>query len=187
MNTFGDTGGDAFEWVKPRWTKLEFELRAGETVVATLAWSGGSRAVGTWADAQDDQYRFSREGWLRPRILVRRARTDAATATGDPDEPIAMFAYRGGALSFPDGRAFVWKKPKRLTTERVWVDRAATEIVRYRPARWHSTAAVTLQPAAAGLPELPLLILLGQYLVVLAAQDAVAASTAGTVAVIASS
>ncbi len=67
------------------------------------------------------------------------------------------------------------------------MDSAATALVRFRPAAWHPTAAVTIQPEAATLPELPLLVLLGQYLVVLASQDAAAASTAGTVAVIASS
>jgi len=184
MDALRDAIGSELQWVKPRWTKLQFELRAGETVVATLAWARGSRAVGEWVEGQ---YLFSREGWLRPRILVRSARTEATAAAGAPDEPIATFAYRGGALTFPDGRAFLWKKPKRLTTERVWVDSAATVLVRVRPARWGATAAVTIQPEAAGLPELPLLVLLGQYLVVLAAQDAAAASAAGTVAVIASS
>lgn len=181
MHALRDVSSDELEWVKPRWTKLQFELRAGETMVATLAWVRGSRAVGEWADGQ---YRFSREGWFRPRILVRGAATEAMDAH---EEPIATFAYRGGTLSFPDGRAFVWKKPKKLTTERVWVDSAATVLVRVRPTAWHPTAAVTIQPEAAALPELPLLVLLGQYLIVLASQDAAAASAAGTVAVIASS
>ncbi len=181
MQALRDVIGRELEWVKPKWTKLQFELRAGETVVATLAWAHGSSAVGEWAEGQ---YRFSRAGWFRPRILVRGAAPDATDAS---EEPIATFAYRVGTLTFPDGRTFLWKKPKKLTTERIWVDSAATALVRVRPARWHAAAAVTIQPEAAGLPELPLLVLLGQYLIVLAAQDAAAASAAGTVAVIASS
>jgi hypothetical protein len=164
-------------WVKPKWSRLQFELRAGETVVATLAWTRGSRALAQWGESQ---YRFSRQGWLRPRILIRTA------DSGDTDEPLATFAPRGGVLTFPDGRVFIWKKPKRLTSERVWVDSASTMLVRFRPAR-RSTVAVTTQPESARQPELPLLILLGQYLIVLSAQDAEAASAAATVAVIASS
>jgi hypothetical protein len=173
------TGGQNAEllWVKPKWSRLRFELRAGDEVVATLEWTRGSRALARWGDFQ---YQFSRQGWLRPRILVRSA---AAT---DAAEPIATFLPRGGTLTLPDGRPFVWKKPKRLTREQIWVDDAATELVRFHPAK-RSTVEVTVQPEAAQQPELPLLILLGQCLIVLAGQDAEAASAAGIAAVIASS
>jgi hypothetical protein len=101
MHALGDINGEELRWIKPARLKLRFELRAGETVVATLGWTGSYRAVAQWADAQ---YRFSREGWFRPRVVVRGA---SANAT---DEPVAVFAYRGGALTFPDGRAFVWEE-----------------------------------------------------------------------------
>jgi hypothetical protein len=173
MRALQDIGGEELQWVKPKWTRPEFELRAGDAVVATLRWTGGSRAEGTWAGGQ---YRFSREGWFRPRILVRRA------APEDTGEPLATFAYRGAILSLPDGRSFRWAKPKRWTAERVWLDGAATELIRFRPQR--AGAVVTMQPRAATLPELAMLLLLGQYLFGLAAQDAVAATSASIVPVI---
>jgi len=46
-------------WAKPTWSRFFYELRAGDRVVATLAWTGGSRAVAECAGAR---YRFSREG-----------------------------------------------------------------------------------------------------------------------------
>ncbi|HEX9414562.1 MAG TPA: hypothetical protein VF916_13735 [Ktedonobacterales bacterium] len=46
---------------------------------------------------------------------------------------------------------------------------------------------MTSQPTAASQPELPLLILLGQYLMVLASQDAEAAASAAVTAAIISS
>jgi hypothetical protein len=46
---------------------------------------------------------------------------------------------------------------------------------------------VTMPPETSPQPDLPLLVLLGQYLIALSSQDAETAAMAGTVAVIASS
>lgn len=173
MRALQDIVGEEVQWVKPKWARPEFELRAGDAVVAMLRWTGGSRAEGTWAGGQ---YRFSREGWFQPRILVRRA------APEDTGEPLATFAYRGAILSLPDGHSFRWRKPKRWTAERVWLDSTANELIRFCPRR--AGTVVTMQPGAAMLPELAMLLLLGQYLLVLATQDAVAATSASIVPVI---
>ena len=180
MRDLNDVMSEALQWVRPKRSKRAFELRAGEAVVATLVWTRGSSALAQWAQGQ---YRFSRQGWLRQRILVHGASSTTPVAT---DEPLATFAQRAGALTFPDGRAFLWRKPQRWTSERVWVDSNATALVRFRSVG-HAAVAVICQPEAVSLPELPLLLLLGQYLLVLASQDAEAASTAAVVAVIASS
>jgi hypothetical protein len=190
MRALHEVSGDELLWVKLKGLRPQFELHAGETIVATLAWTKGSRAVGQWAGGQ---YHFSRDGWLRPRVLVWSASgSDSGAASGvasqpEREEPMATFTYRNGTLTFPDGRTSTWKKPKRWTNERIWVDSIAAELARFHPAGWRSPVAVTIQPAAAALPELPLLLLLGEYLIVTAARDAEAATTAATVAVIASS
>jgi hypothetical protein len=164
-------------WVKPTWSKLQFELRAGDSGVATLDWIRGSRALAQWGDSR---YQFSRQGWIRPHIFVHRAPIEGA------NEPLAIMNYRSGALAFADGRTFAWKKPRRFTRVRIWEDSAGTELVRFRPAR-RSLVTVTAQPEALRQPELPLLILLGQYLIVLAGRDAEAASAGVSAAVVASS
>ena len=166
--------GQELHWIRPQRLRLAFELHAGESVLATLDWDGRVRAVGTWAEGQ---YRVGREGWLQPRTLVYDT---GSTGSG---EPAAIFTHRGGTLNFSPNRAFLWKKPKEWTTERVWQDAAATVLVRCRPARWRVPSAVTVQPEAAGMPEVPLLVLLSQFLLVLAEQDAAMASTAAIVPV----
>jgi hypothetical protein len=173
-HSFAADLGRELLWVKPKWTRRQFALRSGDTILATLTWTRGSSALAQWGASQ---YRFSRQGWLRPRVLIRDASAD------DTSEPLATFTQRGGALTFPDGRIFVWKKPKRLTNERIWADAAGTELVRFRAVR-RSTVTVTTPPESAQQLELPVLILLGQYLLVLAAQDeeAVAATTAAVIA-----
>jgi hypothetical protein len=180
-NTYGQVqDGAELIWVKPKRSKGQFELRAGDTIVATLVWDRGTRAVAQWGERR---YHMSRRGWLRPRVLVSTADSGERGVEDGADTPVAMFAQHGGLLSFPDGRVFFWKKPKWLTRERIWVDSAAAELVHVHPAR-RATVVVTAQPEAARLPELPLLILLGQYLIVLASQDAEAAGTAAATAAI---
>ena len=197
MRTLNDISGVELRWAKPKRSKLQFELRAGQTpdedtgepALATMSWTRGSQAIGQWAGGE---YRFSREGWLRPRALVRAATSPAtdtvadAAAANTADEPIATFAQHGGALTFPDGRTVLWKKPKRLANDRLWVDSAGTVLVSFHAGNWRTPVAVTSQFDATALPELPLLLLLGQYLLVLSSQDDEAAITASVAAVIAS-
>ena len=175
MELSSDFTARALQWSRPRRLKRAFELRAGDTVLATLTWTRGSRALAQWGASQ---YQFSRQGWLRPRVLVRDANAPESA------EPLATYTQRGGTLTFPDGRELLWQKPKRLTNERVWKDAAETELVCFRPGR--RATDVVIATAASASPELPLLVLLGQYMLVLAAQDAEAAVAATTAAVIAS-
>ena len=168
--------GQELQWIRPQRLRLAFELHAGEVELATLDWAGRARALGTWAGGQ---YRIGREGWFRPRTLIYEA---GSTSSG---EPIAVFTHRGGTLNFSNSRTFVWKKPKGWTTERVWQDAAAIVLVRCRPARWRVPSTVIIQPEAAHQSELPLLVLLGQFLMVLAEEDAAVANTAAIVPVIA--
>jgi hypothetical protein len=179
MSTHCDDQGAGLVWTRPKESKRQFELQvADNTILATRTWGRGAHAQAQWGEIH---YQFSRQGWFRPRIMVHAA--DSAEA----GTPIATFAQHGGVLRFPGDRAFFWKKPQWLTSERLWVDSAATELVRFHPAR-HTTAAVTTPPGATHRPELPLLILLGQYLILLAAKDAEAAGTAAaTAAIIAAS
>jgi hypothetical protein len=163
--------GTTFEWVKPKWSRLQFELRAGDIVLATLDWARGRQALGRWGEAT---YRFSRKGWLRQRVLIWSAEAR------DADAPLASFEARHGTLTLPNGRAVLWRRPRRLTHEHIWVDDAATELARFRPERRRTV--VSTPVAADRHPDLPLLILLGQYLIVSAAQDAEAATTAAVVA-----
>jgi hypothetical protein len=171
-------------WIKPKWSRREYELRAGDAVLGTLVWKRGSQALAEWGDSW---YRFDRKGWLNPHITVH------GDASGQQaSEPLATFSPRGGILTIFEGRTFVWKKAQRTSTgrrwtgEHVWIDASGTELVRFRPVK-HASVEVIMPPETSPQPELPLLTLVGQYLIALSSQDAEAAAMAGTVAVIASS
>jgi len=168
-------------WVRPKWSKRDYELRRGQTVVASLRWARGTHAVARWDDGP--QYEFGRTGWLRQRIVIDELGAAAQVADG---EPLATFLPHGGMLRLRDGRTYLWRGVRRLSRERLWTDGSTVELVRFRPTK-RAGVVVSSQSAAAALPELPLLLALGQYLIALAGQDAEAASTAALVAVIASS
>lgn len=168
MLTIPDSLATELVWVKPRWWKLQFELRTGDSVIATLDWARGASAEGRWGDGPG--YRFQRVGWWRQRVDVYTA--------GAPDIPLATFEQRSGALTLANGRVFHWRSPGKLTSERIWVDEAGTELVRCRPSSWRRPGSVVVLAAARDLPEAPILVLLGQFLHVAAAQDTEAASVA---------
>src|SRR5215469_14604738 len=130
-------------WVKPRWSRREFELRSSDAVLGTLVWKRGSRAL---AELGESRYIFERKGWLNPHITVQRD-----SSSPEMNEPLATFSPHGGILSVSDGRRFAWKKPqsssagRRWTREHVWQDEPGAELVRFRPAK-HSSVEVTLPP-----------------------------------------
>ncbi|HEX9036822.1 MAG TPA: hypothetical protein VF808_07505 [Ktedonobacterales bacterium] len=162
--------GEALQWVKPRWTKPDYELRAGDVVIARLIWPRNSPPCGEWASGR---YFFERTGWLRRRIVVH----DASAA--DASAPVATLTRGDGALAYPDGRAYRWVKPQWWSAQRVWRDGADREIVRFAP--HGSSSTVTAQPEADYLPDTPLLLTLGQYLLIIAAREARAAAAAAAI------
>lgn len=169
MDTVNDQRPAEMTWVQSKQIKRGYELRSQETTVATLTLTGRSQATGEWAE---QRYHFSRVGWFRRRVEARAG--DEAIG-----EPLATFAQNRGALSFPDGRVLAWRKPRRWTNERAWVDAAGEVLIRFQPSR--RATDVTFGQAAAALPDAALLILLGQFILVLEAADTQAAITAATV------
>ena len=173
MRSLYEVSGEELRWVKPKWLKRRYELRAGEEVVATLVRSGGSGAIGEWSEGR---YYFSQKGWFNQRVLVGDG------AVPDVVTPLATFTRRGGILTLADGRTLFWMKPSFWKSTRVWSDGAAT-LAEFDPASGYASPRVTITEEGARLGELPLLLLLGQYLIVRAREAADAANVAATTVV----
>jgi hypothetical protein len=171
MQALHEVIGQELRWIQPNRRKLQFELRANDSVVATLEWVRGSGFIGQCVGGR---YRFMRKGWFPPRILVWDAPTGAADATNAPEATaIATFTRSGGILS-GDGQTFLWKKPAMWTSEWIWVDGSEVEAIRFHQHKGYLTGAVARHSPAATLPELALLLLLGQCLITFGALDAAA-------------
>jgi len=173
MRSLEDIGGEELRWVKPKWLKRQYDLRAGEEVVATLTMSGGSKAIGEWSGWR---YYFSQKGWFNQRILVGDG------AAPDVVTPLATLTRRGGILTLADGHTLFWRKPSVWKSRRVWSDGAAT-LTEFDPASGYASPRVTITEEGARLAELPLLLLLGEYLIVRAREEADVANVAATTVV----
>ena len=154
--------GQELLWVKPKVLRTRYELHAGEQVIAALQVQGRS-ATG---EANGATYIFKRQGFFKQHILIEQGTDADALNAGD-------YAVHGGGgvLMLPDGRTLHHDKARILSNERVWKDAADSPLISIHPASWSGKVKVIIEPAGATLPELALVVLLAQYLTVIAQQD----------------
>jgi hypothetical protein len=156
-------------WSQPRAFKMEYELRAGEELAATLRFR---TMVGTMAtgESADGCWTFKRVGFWHPRVTIRAR---------DSEQEIAVFRNNtwqsGGTLELPDGRHL-------QASTNFWATRFAftgpgdEPLVEFTTGMIRPSATVTVRPSAARLTELPWIVMLGWYLVVMMQSDATAAT-----------
>lgn len=172
MRHIAQMAGSELEWVQPRALKMEYELRSGDEVVATLRFRSSWGSFAT-AESADGCWTFKRVGFWQTRATVRPCGSE---------EEIAGFRQGtwsfGGTLELPDGR-------KYLASTNFWATRyeiqseSGEALIRYRT---HGVlrlgAHMEILPPAAGLPELPWMAMLGWYLAVMMHNDSAAAAAA---------
>jgi hypothetical protein len=154
--------GRRLRWTQPHVFRREYELRAGEDVLATLRFEGvfgrtarAGAAEGTWI--------FQETGFPGRRTVVRREGSDVELATYSR-------RWRGGTLEFAGGRSFIAKSLKFWPPEWGFTDREDHPLVRFRPELnpFKASARVTIERRADSLEELPLLLLVGWHAAILA-------------------
>ena len=174
MKKIGEMIGRELEWVQPSAWKMEYELRAGGELIATLRFRSSFGSFAT-AESADGCWTFKRVGFWQTRATIRGCESET---------DIAMFKNNtwsgGGTLELLDGR-------KLLATTNLWQtnfefkSETGEILVRFKTGGLvHLSATVEVQPDAAGMPELPWIIMFGWYLTVMMYMDT--ASTAGAVA-----
>lgn len=161
------------EWSQPNALKREYELRAGDEIAATLRFRSafGSLAVAACADGS---WSFKRVGFLHPRVTVREEGSET---------DLAVFKNktwsRGGTLEFPDGRHVkaatnFWQTRFTLETEHehVLIEYKTRGVVRL-------AGGMTVSREGAAMKELPFLVTLGWYLVVMLHEESARVAAAG--------
>ncbi len=107
MKNIAELIGRELEWVQPSAWKMQYELRAGEEIVATLRFRSSFGSFAT-AESADGCWTFKRVGFWQTRVTIRGCGSDM---------DIAMFKNNtwsgGGTLELPDGR-------KVLATTNLW-------------------------------------------------------------------
>jgi hypothetical protein len=166
-------------WVQPARLKQEFELRAGDEVVGSLRWERASLASGETAN---QSWTFKREGFWHPRITVR---------VPGSDDNIASFApgwAGGGTLDQGSGGQLRLGAANFWHSQWDWIDGQNQPLVHFKSHQGllKVEGEVKIEAAAIERPDLPLLVVLGWYLLVLFGKDAAAASASASTVVIAS-
>lgn len=158
------------KWTQPQALKMEYELHADGELVATLRFKSTFGTLAT-AESADGSWTFKRVGFFKTHVTIRVAGSD---------ENIAVFKNNawtsGGILELADGRKFpastnFWQTQYELKSE------AGEPLLRFKNGGFlHLSAEVTILPQAASLPELPWIMALGLYLIVMLRNDAAVAA-----------
>jgi hypothetical protein len=174
MRKIAELVNQSLEWKQPRALKMEYELLTGaDELAATLRFRSSFGSFAT-AESADDCWTFKRIGFFQTKVTIRPCGSD---------DDIAIFRHNtwsgGGTLEFADGRTFqatsnFWQTKFGFETE------SGEKLIEFeKGGLLHLSAAVEIQPGATGIAELPLMVSLGCYLVVMMNMDAtIAASTA---------
>ncbi len=160
--------GQELKWVQPSAWKMEYELRAGDELIATLRFRSSFGSFAT-AESADGCWTFKRVGFWQARVTIRGCGSDM---------DLAMFKNDtwsgGGTLELSGGRKILastsfWQTNFEFKTE------ADEILVRFKPGGLvHFSAKVDIQPNASGVPELPWIVMFGWYFAVMMYMDTAA-------------
>ena len=165
--------GQELQWIQPHALKMEYELRAGDMIAATLRFRS---SFGTFATAvsADGSWTFKRVGFWHTKVTVRAsgAETDLASFKNNTWSA-------GGTLELPDGRNYpantnFWSTQYEFKTE------TGEALISYRNIGGilHMSAAVEIYTPAKDIAEMPWLVSLGWYLAVMMHMDSAAVAAA---------
>lgn len=174
MRSLADVADQALVWHQTARLKRNFELRAGDEVVATLRFQRGTLAD---AEVANMRWTFKREGFWHRRVVIRLPGSDA-------DSGAVQLSWRGGGtLALPDGRTVRLAAANVWRSEWIWGENHDAPLVRFesRQGFMRLEGHVDVLGRALKPEELALLVMLGWYLIVLNAEDSAAASASATV------
>ena len=159
MKKIVELAAEELVWVQPARLKQEFELHAGDEVIATLRWQRSSLAI---AETAEQSWTIKREGFWHPRITVRIPGSDDSIATFQPG-----WAGRG-TLDLGPGKQLRFGAPNFWRSQWDWLDPQNQPLVHFKSHQGllKVEGEVAIEPAAIKSPDMPLLVVLGWYLLV---------------------
>jgi len=164
-------GDGQLQWSRPSWFRREFEIRSGESRVATLRIGGVFRAVGVFT-SDDGTWTMAREGFLRTRATIRSGEHDVAEFRSN------AFGHAGD-LTFASGSRFTLSINFWMTRLEVRSQTGEPVLVLHRRGFCGRTGDVEIAPTARSLAELPLLAAFGLFQFAMLEQDAGAVVVTG--------
>jgi hypothetical protein len=172
MKAITDCTGEELHWAQPSGLKSTYQLRAGDEVLATLRFQGGTLAE---AASADGEWTFKRQGFWHPQVTVRTLGSAADLAVFRPQWGGGGHLQVGAETGLEFAAANFWH------SEWEWRD-AEKALISYRGPRglMSAEAAMEIGPEGRHLTNLALLAVLGWYLILLFRRDrATSAATSG--------
>ncbi len=154
--TIAEVAGRELVWVQVAIAKPEYKLYADGRVIASLFGNRGQCMNQSWT--------FKRKGWFHRRAIVRAPASNVNAAVCN------WSRQEGGVLVLPDSRTFHFAAAADCSPVRYdWIDSDGKPLARFqtREGLDLSEASVEIKRKAVRVTELPLLVVLGQYLVTL--------------------
>ena len=171
-----DLAGNTVVWRQPSQLRQEYEMVVGEEVVATLRWR---KNVGTNAVARspDGTWSFKAAGFLNPRVTIRLPNSDY---------DFAVFRPRNtgeGVLEAMADQRYTWRCVNFWQNTWAFFDAEGDRLLTIKPdsAGPKLGAQLAIELKASAHQEIGYLVVLGWYLMVLMAEDAVAGQPASSV------
>ena len=181
MRTIQEAAPSTLSWQQPQAFKCAYELRAGDELLGTLR---KTRKVSAAMEAEmgGARYTFEPAGFFRGRVAVREVGTEREPAV------FQSGFCGGGQLLLPDGRSYRWKMTSFWGSRWAFLDNSDRPLVSIRPRNrvFRTGSEVEIAPGALRMPELPVLVLLGWYLLLRINQDSAAAAAVAIAAASAS-
>lgn len=164
------TRSSNMRWVQPSAFRMNYELRAGDELAGELRFRSafGSFATG---ESEDGCWTFKRVGFFQTKVTIRQCGEEADIATFTNSTWSG-----GGTLEFAGGTKLLvttsfWQTKLLFTTE------SGSPLVQLNTGGMiHLNATVEIEPTAEHLEQLPLIVLLGWYLVVMMHNDSAASA-----------
>jgi hypothetical protein len=163
----------SLEWMQPGAFRRSYELRAGETPVGTLEFDSlfGSKATGR---AAGSGWTFKRVGFFSPRVTARVEGADTEIALYEP-----RWSGTKGTVTAPDGEDLYFHASNFWSTE--WrLERTSGAVLLELHTRGvlHQSAEVRVRAAGHEREDLPLLVTLCWYVLLLYMADSAGAAVA---------
>ena len=165
MQSITQASAKGIQWSQPRAAKMEYELRSGADLLATLKFRN---MFGTFATAEgaDGCWTFKRVGFWQNRANIRAC---------DSDTDLAVFRNntwdRGGTLEFPGGGTYKATTNFWMTNFEFRTDADEPLVAFDYGGVFHRSADVHISPLGQRTAACPLLVLFGWYLVLMLDMD----------------
>ena len=152
--------GKNLVWSQPAMRKREYELRAGDELVATMRWDKTDEHDAV-CETDEGKWTLHRKGFLKPTLSVRGPKGASATFE---------VAWTGGGRLQVGADEYRWAPSTFWRSEWTFSKGGEAPAVTYRPDSSPLKAGAQVEIAGDGA-NVPLLVVMGWYLLVLLLED----------------